>query len=269
MELFDNLQRDIELAFELLYTRQSVDDFKLYPWSNEGIHKYYKYYDLKDKDVLCITGSGDHALFAANNGAKEIDCLDKNPLCKYYLALKIALILAYDEKNFFRHFSSKKNKILITEINLDEIKPYLDENVYIFWKEIISSKIFKKNKRMFRDDGSPTKFKMDYQKLKENLSKVKINYYDGDLKNYLITTSKKYDVIFLSNVLEWECCSKEEILSNSQKVLNDNGVVYDTYIKRNFKDDNLYSNLEAMIATEFSIPSINFTEKGVYVYRKH
>lgn len=267
MDVFKNLQSDIELAFELLYTPQSVDDFKLYPWSNEKINKYYKYYNSKDKDVLCITGSGDHALYAINSGAKKIDCVDINPLCKYYLELKKALILAYDEDDFFNHFC-KIRRILTTKINLNDIKPFMDENAFVFWNEIINSRIFKKNKRLFREDGLPVKFKMNYENLKLNLSKVPITYYDSDIKDYLLDTSEKYDVIYLSNVLEWQKLYKDYILSQSLKKLNDNGIIYEAYFKYPHQKDNNHDNLEKKIITVYGYPHTEFPESGAYVYRK-
>ena len=153
-----NLQRDIEAAFYLLNTKKCVDTYKLYPWSNERIFKYYKYYDLTNKKAMCITGSGDHALYAIAAGASEAHCVDKNFLCKYYQALKIALILTYDEKYFFELFKNRGKILLINKDNLNDAKEFLDEEKFIFWNEIINSRVFRRNKRLFRTDGFPNKF---------------------------------------------------------------------------------------------------------------
>lgn len=267
MGVFDNLQKDIEIAFSLLYNSHSVDDFKLYPWSNERINKYYNYYDQEHKNVLCITASGDHALYAINGGAKKIDCVDINPLCKYYLELKKSLILAYNEDDFFNHYC-KIIKILTTKINLNDIKPYMDENAFVFWNEIINSRIFKKNKRLFREDGLPIKFNMDYNNLKRNLSNAQITYYDDDIKDYLLNTSESYDVIFLSNVNEWQKNYKDYILSKSLEKLNDNGLIYEAYFKYPHQKDYSHDNLEKKIITVYGYPHTEFPESGAYVYRK-
>lgn len=257
-----NLQYDIELAFSILNEKgECSDKFKLYPWSNEHIEKYYNYYDLTNKKALCITGSGDHAIHAAMAGADIIDCVDINPLAKYYQALKIALILTYDEKTFFKHFKNRGKKILAHNINLNDIKEYMEDEIFIFWNEIINSKSFKKNGRLFRNDGFPTKFSLNYDVLKESLMTTKIKYYDSDIKDFTLRKDKQYDAIFLSNCLEWNCSTIRNVLiSKTLNLLCENGVLYDAYIKRDFSEKITLNESE----NEITI----FPEKSVCIYRK-
>ena len=268
MALEDNLQRDIETAFSLLNTKECVDTYKLYPWSNERIFKYYDYYDLTNKKALCITGSGDHALYAIAAGAKEIDCVDRNFLCKYYQALKIALILTYEEKHFFELFKNKGKILLVNKNNLKDIKEFMDDEMFIFWNELINSRIFKKNKRLFRTDGFPTKFKLDYEDLKNKLSTAKIKYYDSDIKEFIWDKEDEYDAIFLSNLLEWQCAYSDIIISDCLNALKENGVLYDTIINRQLAFEEIYEGFEKKIQTEFEGPGLNYSEKGINVYRK-
>lgn len=265
-----NLQYDIELAFSILNKKgECSDKFKLYPWSNEHIEKYYDYYSLIDKNALCITGSGDHALYAAANGASKIDCVDINPLAKYYQALKIALILAYDEKTFFKHFINRKKRLLTHKIKLDDIKEFMDDDMVVFWNEILSSKSFKKNGRLFRDDGFPNKFKLDYEHLKEELKCTKIKYYDSDINDFINENNEKYDAIFLSNVLEWQASTNRTIILNKYlELLTKNGILYDTYIKRDFSYGDPLREYEKKIVTTTGFPGLSCSEKGVYAYRK-
>ena len=258
-----NLQYDIELAFSILNEKKECsDDFKIYPWSNEHIEKYYNYYNLTNKKALCITGSGDHAIHAAAAGACEIDCIDINPLAKYYQMLKVALILTYDEKTFFKHFKNSRKKILTEKINLNDIKEYIDDEAFIFWNEIINSKTFKKNKRLFRNDGFPNKFLLDYEALKEKLITAKIKYYDNNIEDFIYCKDNQYDAIFLSNVLEWQCKTRRNpILINALNLLNENGVIYDACIKRDLKNEIPISGFEKKLATKKS-------DIGVLIYRK-
>lgn len=53
-----------------------------YLWTNENMYLYDNE-DLKDKKVLTVTSSGDHALNAILNGAKNIDSFDINLYSKY------------------------------------------------------------------------------------------------------------------------------------------------------------------------------------------
>ena len=56
--------------------------------TNESL-KYIKSFDIKDKDVLTVCGSGDQAFISLINGAKKVDAFDNNPLQYYILELKI------------------------------------------------------------------------------------------------------------------------------------------------------------------------------------
>ena len=150
------LDKDIKMALKILYNEPlTIEEMnfynKIYPWSNENINAYYNYYDLTNKNALCITSSGDHLLYAIAAGAKDIDAFDMNRLSKYYSALKIALILAYDEKNFFKHFTNKHNHFISNKINLNNIKYFLCEDYFIFWEELLNTKAFKIEKNKNQD----------------------------------------------------------------------------------------------------------------------
>lgn len=252
-----NLEMDINVAIKLLYGQQLNSQEKMYygkiyPFSNESINCYYDYYALNNKNALCITSSGDHILYAAANGAKEIDAFDKNRLCKYYSALKIAIILAYTEKEFYKIFCQKCNRLLSHKIDIECIKNFISKDCYIFWKELIKEKGFKNNNIMFRKDGlwGSQRISLDYNLLKKALSNSKINYYDMDAKDFKNYTEKKYDAIFLSNILEreWNDYEKWKLLNSYIKLLNQNGVLYDYYICRGYipsyaTDENLEKNI--------------------------
>lgn len=209
---------------------------RIYPFSNESIRSYYKYYDLKGKNALCITSSGDHIIYASLNGAQEIDAFDKNRLCKYYSALKIATILAYNEKEFYNIFCQKNKRLLSRKIDIEHIKDFISEECYIFWEQITKEKVFRNNDTLFRKDGlwGNKRPNLDYNSLKVALSNSKINYYDMSAKEFSTYTNKKYDAIFLSNIVEreWTDYSKSNLLDSYIKLLNENGVLYDYYISR-------------------------------------
>ena len=92
-----------------------------YLWTNEDM-KLYPKENLKGKNILTITSSGDHALNAILNGATNIDSFDVNLFSKYVSALKIAMIKKYGYYDFFKrmkwiedvggfNFNSKENII--------------------------------------------------------------------------------------------------------------------------------------------------------------
>ncbi len=266
MIISEELDYDINCALVKLNNKHS-ERYAIYPWSNENIKNYYNYYDLEGKKVLCPTGSGDHAIKSIEGGASKIDCVDINPLTKYYQALKLAFLSNYNEEKFWQQFKNNSRQILNPKINLEDIKDFLDEDTYVFWSNIINQKAFNNNRNLFRFDGEPTPLKLDYNKAKNNIDNAIITCYDDDIKFFIKDIDEKYDVIFLSNILEWQNeRNKQSIIEDCFDILEPNGVIYDAICRRNFNNTTEYNNLEKKIPTKF-YDSIT-VEKGVYVYRK-
>ena len=123
-----------------------------YLWTNEDM-KLYPKENLKGKNILTITSSGDHALNAILNGGDIIDSFDVNQYSKYVSALKIAMIKKYDYYDFFKrmdwienveslNFNSKENII-------DRVRKYLSYDEYLFWSAFEYLRI--NNKICFND----------------------------------------------------------------------------------------------------------------------
>lgn len=217
----------------------------IYPWTNEIIKKYYNYKKLTNKNALCVTASGDHALHAILAGATKIDSSDKNPLAKWYAMLKIALIKTYDLKNFKNQFNelpirSKEPSILKPDIDLYEIKSFMDDDALKYWELVLKENTEYFN-TLFRADG----FKCDienccdylndknFRKLKEKLKNANITYYDLDIVKQDNKFPLMYDAIFLSNIQEYY--HNEDLLAQCGKLLNKNGVIYNYHCFGNIK----------------------------------
>lgn len=263
----EELEQDLKYAMEQLKNKNSYR-YRIYPWSNEHIENYYNYYNLTNKKVLCATGSGDHAVHSIDGGAIKIDCVDINPLSKYYQELKLAFMKIYNEATFWEQYSDKKHEVLSSTINIEELKNCLDENSYLFWHYLINQSEFKYNKYLFRFDGDPYQLNLDFEKIKNNIKNTEITYYDDDIRFFIKDIDIKYDVIFLSNILEWqrESC-RQEIIENCFDILNPNGVIYDAICRREYGNTEIFENFETKIPTQFYRNS-NDVKKGVYIYRK-
>lgn len=231
----NHLEHDIEIAKKILIgrTRSSSEIIgydRIYPWSNENIYNYYKYYDLTEKRALTITGSGDHAIYAAAAGAKKIDSIDKNRLAKYYASLKVASLITYDKDSFFSLFDIKNRSAWFTnKFSLQDIKEFLNEEHYIFWEEVTKLQFFKERAMsFFRWDGDPHSFEefLNYKELQNALSQTTINYLDIDFRKFAKNCKQKYDGIFLSNISEWDD-TNFDYPKAGLKTLNPNGVLYD------------------------------------------
>ncbi len=86
--------------------------FSVYLATNENCAYFPKMTSFEDKDVLSVTGSGDHALNAVFFGAKSVETFDINRLAFLFCDLKETALLHltrsefvdfYDETNLFPH----------------------------------------------------------------------------------------------------------------------------------------------------------------------
>lgn len=201
-----------------------------YFFTNEDMHLYEKE-NLKDKKVLTITSSGDHALNSILNGAEIIDSFDINLYSKYISALKIAMIKRYNFHEFYRKIEwiilnknfryNKKDNII------EDIKNYLSYDEYKFLSYL--DDIFIKNPNAFYKIINLSVMcglnryenQKDYKILRKNLNNVKITYYDCDILDiHKELNYNKYDVIYISNVLEHILCSGTfKYIKNYQTVI--------------------------------------------------
>lgn len=246
-----------------------------YLWTNEDM-KLYPKENLKKKNILTITSSGDHALNVILNGGSMIDSFDVNIFSKYVSALKIAMIKKYGYYDFFKrmdwienmeslNFNSKENII-------DSIREYLSHDEYLFWSTFEYLRI--NNKVNFNDVinvyGSLKKNAytdaFSYNKLKRNLKKAKITYYDSDIMDIEKSVNKKYDRVFLSNVLEYVLASNGPRFVNNyndamiklDKILLPSSIIYGY----DFNDISRY--LDNMpVSLSYTYKEVLGTRKGV------
>lgn len=214
---------------------------KVYAWTNEKMSLYPET-NLIGKKVLTITSSGDHALDAILKGATDIDCIDINIFCKYYSALKIAMIKKYDYNEFFDNMLL----FLTGEITKEKFKILNDISIYLtpleieFWDTYIKlNKGFSSNKffslGFLNGKNSSYHLKDKYIELKDKIEGAHIKYYDGDLVNVnCILNDNKYDYIYLSNIIDRihtinEGDDRCTLIKNMLNYLNKKGIIYNYF----------------------------------------
>lgn len=192
-----------------IYQDKAFSNFKPgYSFSNENLSYYYPMFNLKNKDVLTVCGSGDQVLSACD--ANSIDSFDSNTLAYYNMMLKIyaSKSLTFDE---FCCLYSLKNKLPDRKKYYEKIKKYIKkEDIMIFWNEI-----FNCDNDLFTDcfldkniDFKNTKKripylnKIKYEYLKNIIDENKITFKNIDILK-LTEIIKKYDFINLSNIMDY------------------------------------------------------------------
>lgn len=251
------MAKDMEFLDEIMNLKDRKEAkkkgfFWLYPFTNENIKAYYSYIDFKNKDVLCVTSSGDHALNAILLGAKNISSFDINPLAKYYSELKIAAIKSLSLEEFIMFFYDKRfitykyffNKKLYKKFS-NNLKGDYKEFWDYFFDNYTKMQIFKSylisedylNLRALFEVNLYLK-ENNYYKLRELLKDKDIVYYDVSLKE-LNTINNKFDIVLLSNIsafLDNDVESLKNLRNSIDSVSNKNAEIVVNYFYDNLLD---------------------------------
>ena len=185
---------------------------KVYPFTTENISGYMTYLNVKDKHIFTVGSSSDQAFNSILLGAKEVTIFDINQNTKKFFEEKKKIILE-------SALSSIYDKIL----NINDIE---------FSSDIFSKKDLSKMNLYMKDETS-------FSLLKEKLKQIKVNILNGDIfhiENEVL--HDKFDVMILSNVLQYVSVSKDEkieeviydIFSSLSKYLNTNGLIQLFYL---------------------------------------
>lgn len=215
------------LASRVIMDDKMVDVYdKVYYQINEDINDVLLGEDFTDKDVLSVLASADQYFMFKALDAKKVDAFDFNRLTIYYY--------------FLRKWSIKYNNDVYPDIFYDD--SYVEN---LLEKVVVSSDLEKKALDFFKmhvsngSDFSKFFYDVDVQPygntLFQNIRQLKkiidsdFTFYNMDLfKDNGDLISKKYDYLYISNILDWarEDSSKITIAKdNLLSLLKDNGKV--------------------------------------------
>lgn len=248
----------------------------IYLFSNENIKGITNNISFFEKEVLTVCSSGDQIFNMLLAGAKVVDSFDINIFTKYFYYLKEAAILTLSYKEFLEFFISskmlKKNKVFSKKL-FSKIKNNIrNKESRIFWdylfdiydgKNIYYSNLFILNgysKNNYIECNSYLNNEDNYNKLKEYLLSYQLSFNRIDISLDVSQKSldKKYDIIYLSNILDTLEVANEikyvkkikEIVLNFKKNLYKDGIIGVCYLFC-YLDDYWYesdrSNLKSKI----------------------
>lgn len=209
--------------------------------TNENLKYYIK--DLKNKRILCVSSSGDHLLNSLYAGADEIDTFDINRFSALYQELTIYAIkylrpieaysfLMVFLPNMYWKFNNKLPP------HLKEFFDYLFTNYDYL---TIHDKFL--NCELYSDIANNNYATLErIPILKERLKSLVHKHYVCDIYTIISTIKEKYDVIYLSNILEYQknfdiyFDTIRTLIANN---LNEGGELYYNYIWGLSEDDNI------------------------------
>ena len=204
--------------------------------SNENLAELFKKYNVGNKVVLSVLSSSDQLFSCYVEHAKEVDTFDKVYITLYYYYLRKWII---ENKNMLylpsQLFCSGDFEIYKLICNLKP-KSKKEEEAKIFWKTYLKYKNYKLGNIIFSEttkrEAKPFDEHIDClkSKLKDDISFKNFNLEDN------IKLNKKYDVIILSNILEYINTSPTKLVTvrdNLENLLNDDGIVICSYLMKN------------------------------------
>lgn len=194
---------------------------RIYEKTNEHLNKILTRFDFADKDVLSVMGSSDHPFSAYYLGAKNVDTFDNEYLTYYYFYLRKWIILLHNRRMFI-------NFKLISEC-IAHAEGEEEKNAAAFWKLILNNFSERDIKGLFYPQSYEwdTPFDEDEKTLSNILKDKKANFHEWDLFKE-INVDKQYEIIILSNMLEYLQYNDELMKVASQNLdnlLKPNGII--------------------------------------------
>lgn len=227
----------------------------IYKSSNEKLSYIEKY--LKDrKNILTVISSGDQIINSILQGIINIDAFDISCFPKYFLFLKLAAIKKISREEYIDFFFKSPNTSeiyddlynLIREDLSKENKKFWDSLFNFFdWYDIYNSTLFSSefmNKKLIIEENSYLE-ESNYNKLKNMIDSVNFNLYTGNILELDNLFNKQYDIIYLSNIINYVDKVEYKNLLNKFR-LEKQGIIL-TYLYhineniRNFFSENNYS----------------------------
>ena len=208
---------ELEQLKELLKDRSFANNFgmfcRVYNMTTENIFGFLNSYDLKNKKVLTVAGSGDQRLNSYLLGARDVTCFDINPLTELNMELKDRAIetLTLDEfLDFFGIINGYYDENSVLDFRLfDKFSILLDSDTYDFYNYVIQNN---KGKDIYFDgDNLDVLEKMNgyfnyenYLKLQNIIKNKNIKFIDTDVHSLSDRLNgEKFDMILLSNISDY------------------------------------------------------------------
>lgn len=265
----DNIIYETENLLKKQINEQQIREYgipfdycqKSYFWSNENIKGYMEKVDISANSTskaLSVAGSGDQVFNLIGQGILDIDTFDTNLLADYFaFGIKRALILRYSYQEFMeivvKLTDPRTSLTELTEI-IKDLLPYMEKKYHYFWNYIIDY-----NYQEQKSSESPLNLfqmlnirliftptnnnylsnEVEYNKLKQNLEKARINFKYCHIIDIPYEFKRKYDYMLFSNILDymnicwnygWDYSRLQNFLKELVNIANPDCLIFLHYI---------------------------------------
>ena len=254
------------LSARVISDNKELDNYsKMYYQTNENLVDVYLDLDFEDKSVLSVVSSSDQLFTPMLLGAREVDGFDKNRLTKYYYYLR-KWVIKYNKEVYPMEMVQGNKDYLIKLLEKVRVSSEEEAKAYKFWRLLYNHDTNLES--LFTEDDrniGKTLFDDNVHYL-EQLNLGQLNFSDYNFFED-IDSSKKYDFIMMSNILETSRNSLGKLVvarDNLNRLLNRNGIVICSHLIHQATGMN---DLELEVFSE----KFEFDDYGLdkgYVYKK-
>jgi len=217
----------IEYTKNVLNGSVNAPHDRIYYASNENLSSLLPSINMKDKKVLSVLASSDQLFHIYSQNPESVDTFDINLLTRYYYYLRKWAIL-YEDEYYFDVFNNEKIYNLLRKV---KIQSEDEMDAFAYWNEFIRTFPPCLTNELFYRSSNPFKNKInDLKRLKEALLKYKFRFINMDISSDIV--SDKYDVIVISNILEYYACYGDKMClarDNLFAMLNSDGKILSSY----------------------------------------
>ena len=262
----NTVQKDLNYIFS---DKKKGDFAYLYSRTNEDLKRLFEIIDVRNKNVLSVLSSSDYLFSALYKEAGNIETFDINRITYRYYFLRKWLI-----QNGYLDAGKVCTQDIFKIISSIKTDNQCEKDSVLFWKYFFNLSRCKKDHLYYYDNLfiDVAAKKMIYEDNLGDVSSI-LDGYNLQFKHMNVcngfNSDKKYDVIFLSNIMDYNRNSKSrigDIRDNLDDLLTDDGIIVMAHF--NFF---LGFNIEKDVFNEtFDYIPLDITDSSItyYVYKK-
>ena len=221
----NNVQKDLDYIFK----EKKDDKFAwLYSRTNEDLKRLFEIIDVQGKNVLSVLSSSDYLFSALYKDVGNIETFDINSITHRYYYLRKWLI-----QNGYIDASKICTQDIFKIISSIKTDNQCEKDSILFWKYFFNLSRCKKGHLYYYDNLfiDIAAREMIYENNLGDVASI-LDGYNLQFKHMNVCNGfypdKKYDVIFLSNIMDYNRNSKskiEDIRDNLDDLLTDDGII--------------------------------------------
>ena len=262
----NTVQKDLNYIFS---DKKKGDFAYLYSRTNEDLKRLFEIIDVRNKNVLSVLSSSDYLFSALYKEAGNIETFDINRITYRYYFLRKWLI-----QNGYLDAGKVCTQDIFKIISSIKTDNQCEKDSLLFWKYFFNLSRYKKDHLYYYDNLfiDVAAKKMIYEDNLGDVSSI-LDGYNLQFKHMNVcngfNSDKKYDVIFLSNIMDYNRNSKSrinDIRDNLDELLTDDGIIVMAHF-------NFFSgfNIEKDVFNEtFDYIPLDITDSSItyYAYKK-